>query len=412
MLALLLVNALCSTELEPIPVPKGLSNIDACAVCKNVISGIIELLYDPLIESEFYDLALKQCDSFSIDSAKSLCVTIVEDYIKKVISLIIADYSKADICAALRLCEESNDFEADYIIIPEGLENGIACSICKHLVTAISKVISSTQSQTEITEQAKKLCSKFPKIGRDFCNSIVGKYLPKLITWVNDKLSTTEICSKLKLCQSNDDNDDAYLELYLEMDENDYVTDIELPLGLSNADNCAICKKAVGFVSAAMKNSLVQAVVKAAATSACGAISSGVGAGLCRTIVGSCVGPIMTWLGQKLSQSKICSKLGYCKGNSIDEGDDEIAYVEIPDGLDNASACVICKNVVNGMKTIVDVSSKAESVKKIVSELCTKIPVIGKGICTSMVGNYFTPIYNMILSGMSSINICQKIGLC
>ncbi|KAH0788307.1 hypothetical protein GPJ56_007781 [Histomonas meleagridis] len=105
------------------------------------------------------------------------------------------------------------------------------------------------------------------------------------------------------------------------MDENDYVTDIELPLGLSNADNCAICKKAVGFVSAAMKNSLVQAVAKAAA---CGAISSGVGAGLCRTIVGSCVGPIITWLGQQLSQSKICSKLGYCKGNSIDEGDDEL----------------------------------------------------------------------------------------
>ncbi|KAH0787570.1 surfactant B protein [Histomonas meleagridis] len=305
------------------------------------------------------------------------------------------------------------------IEIPQGLENGIGCSICKHLVSGIASVLVSTTSQSKVQEYGEKICARFPSIGRTLCNKIV-EYIPNIMNYLSTGLTNLEVCTKLNICSSNDvDNDDAYLELYLEMEEDDYVTEIELPLGLSNADNCAICKKAVGFVSAAMGNSLVQSIVKAAATAACGLISGGVGAALCKTIVSVSVGPIMSWLSSKLSSSSICTKLGYCKSNSIDfldfdveEEEDEIYYIPIPEGLDNGVACSVCTTIVSGISTIMKDTSVTSQIASLAANLCSKVPTIAQSICRTIVNNYLPKIISWLGSGLSSSGVCSKLGLC
>ncbi|KAH0794058.1 surfactant B protein [Histomonas meleagridis] len=417
MFALLLINTL--SYIEPIEIPEGLSNADACSICKTVVGGITSFMGSSQVQSVIKQLALGLCNKFS-GSGNALCKTIVNK-LPTIISYASKGLSKANICNKLGLCKSNDDDEIEYIEVPEGLENGIGCSICKHLASTVAQILTETEAESKVLEQAQKLCAKFPKIGREFCNSIVSKYIPKIMEYIISGLTSSEVCNKLKLCSSNDDeNDDAYLELYLEMDEDDYVTEIELPLGLSNADNCAICKKAVGFVSAAMKNSIVQAIVKAAATAACGAITSGVGAALCKTIVGASVGPIMTWLGQKLSQSKICSKLGYCKGNDVEEldfeveeeDDDELIYIEIPEGLDNASACSICKTVVSGVVSIMKNTKVTSQIAKLAANLCNKVPTLAQGICKQLVGSALPSLIKWIGNGLSNLNVCKKVHLC
>ncbi|KAH0789611.1 surfactant B protein [Histomonas meleagridis] len=423
MFALLLISAL--GYIEPIEIPEGLSNADGCSVCKTVIAGITDIMDNTKVQSAIAQLASELCKKFKNDAAQNLCKTIVGEYLPKVISYISKGISKANICGKLGLCK-GNDLdlydedEIEYIEIPEGLENGIACSVCKHLVAAVAKILANTKVQSKVSSEAKKICDKLPKAGRDFCNSLISKYLPKIMNWLSQKVAASTICNKLKSCNSNDFDDDAYLQLYLEMDDDDYVTEIELPLGLTNADNCAICKKAVGFVSAAMKNSIVQAIVKAAATAACGAITSGVGAALCKTIVKVSVGPIMTWLGQKLSQSKICSKLGYCKGNDVEEldfeieeeDDDELIYIEIPEGLDNASACSVCKTVVSGVVSIMKNTKVTSQIAKAAAKLCNKVPAIAQGICKQLVGSALPSLIKWIGNGLSNLNVCKKVHLC
>ncbi|KAH0790578.1 surfactant B protein [Histomonas meleagridis] len=318
MFALLFVSALCDSEIELMEISEGLENIDSCAICKNVITGIVYVLETSHIQSDIKQLVSElTCDKFSVEIARSICNGIVNNLLPDIISLITKGIQKADICNKIKFCNSNNELyeedEIEYVEIPEGLENGIACSICKHLVSAVSKILINTQVQTKVTEQAQKLCAKFPKIGRDYCNKLVSTSLSKLMDWLNEKLTSSEICNKLKSCKSNDEaNDDAYLELYLEMDEDDYVTEIELPFGLSNSDSCAICKEAVDFVSHAMGNSIIQAIVKTIASAACELILDETGSKLCKTIIELSVGPIMSWLGNKSSQSEICTKLGHC----------------------------------------------------------------------------------------------------
>ncbi|KAH0803134.1 prosaposin isoform X1 [Histomonas meleagridis] len=420
MFALLLINTL--SYIDAVEIPEGLSNADACSICKTVVGGIAGFIGASPVQSVIKQLALGLCGKFS-GSGNTLCKNIVNK-LPTILSYLSKGLSKANVCSRINVCksnDEEDDDEIEYIEIPEGLENGIACSICKHLVNAVAKVLSSSSVQSKATEAAQKLCQKLPKIGRNFCDKLVSKYLGKIMTWLGQKVGASTICNKLKSCSGNDvDSDDAYLELYLEMDDDDYVTEIELPLGLSNADNCAICKKAVGFVSAAMGNSIVQAVVKAAATAACGLISGGVGAALCKTIVKVSVGPIMSWLSQKLSQSKICSKLGYCKGNDIEEldfeveeeDDDEIIFIPIPEGLDNGVACDVCKTVVGGIVTILKDTSITSQVAAQAAKLCNKVPAAAQGICSTIVNNYLPKVISWLASGLSKLNVCGKLNLC
>ncbi|KAH0785025.1 surfactant B protein [Histomonas meleagridis] len=417
MFALLLINTL--SYIDAVEIPEGLSNADACSICKTVVGGIAGFMGSSPVQSIIKQLALGLCGKFS-GSGNTLCKNIVNK-LPTILSYLSKGLSKANVCSRINVCK-SNDEEEDeieYIEIPEGLENGISCSICKHLASSVAKILSLGESR--IIELAQSLCAKLPKIGRDYCNSLVSKYLRKIIDYLVSGLTTSEVCVKLGSCSSNDDeNDDAYLQLYLEMDDDDYVTEIELPLGLSNADNCGICKSAVGFVSAAMGNSIVQAVVKAAATAACGFISGGVGAALCKTIVKVSVGPIMSWLSQKLSQSKICSKLGYCRGNDIEEldfdieeeDDDEIIFIPIPEGLDNSVACDVCKTVVGGIVTILKDTSITSQVAAQAAKLCNKVPAAGQGICSSIVNKYLPKVISWLADGLSKLNVCGKLNLC
>ncbi|KAH0789186.1 surfactant B protein [Histomonas meleagridis] len=420
MFALLLINTL--SYIDAVEIPEGLSNADACSICKTVVGGIAGFIGASPVQSVIKQLALGLCGKFS-GSGNTLCKNIVNK-LPTILSYLSKGLSKANVCSRINVCksnDEEEDDEIEYIEIPEGLENGIACSICKHLVNAVAKVLSSSSVQSKATEAAQKLCQKLPKIGRNFCDKLVSKYLGKIMTWLGQKVGASTICNKLKSCSGNDvDCDDAYLELYLEMDDDDFVTEIELPLGLSNADNCAICKKAVGFVSAAMGNSIVQAIVKAAATAACGLISGGVGAALCKTIVKVSVGPIMNWVSQKLSQSKICSKLGYCRGNDIEEldfeveeeDDDDLIYIEIPEGLDNASVCSVCKTVINGIVSIMKNTKVTSQIAQLAANLCSKVPALLQGVCKQLVGSALPSIIKWLGNGLSSLNVCKKLHLC
>ncbi|KAH0789013.1 Saposin-like type B, region 1 family protein [Histomonas meleagridis] len=423
MFALLLACNLCYEDVKPIEVPAGLTNTDACAVCTTVISGITNIMDNTKIQTAIAQLAAEICKKFKNNAAQNLCKTIIAEYLPKVISWVSKGISQANICNKLGLCTSNDeDDELVYINIPEGLENGIGCSICKHLISGIVSIIKSTTVESKIMEQAEKICARFPKIGRDFCDKIV-QYIPTVINYIAEGLNNAEICVKINICTSNDNNDDAYLQLYLEMDDDDYITEMELPLGLSNADNCAICQKAVGFISKAMGNSLIQKVVSSAATAACGVISSGVGVALCKAIVGAAVGPIMSWLGQKLSKSAICTKLKYCSGNNRphrydydieedEDDDDEIIFIEIPSGIDNGTACTVCKTVINGIVTIMKDTSVTSQIAALAANLCTKLPASVQSICSTIINNYLTKVISWLGSGLSSLDVCGKLNLC
>ncbi|KAH0803580.1 surfactant B protein [Histomonas meleagridis] len=424
MFALFLASILCYEEIEPIEIPEGLSNSDACAVCKTVISGITDILDNTKVQTAVTQLASELCKKFSLTAAQNLCKTIIGEYLPKVLSFIAEGVNKLNICTKLGLCK-SNDAieeyeEIEYIAIPEGLENGIACSICQHLVKGISNIIASTTAQTKVTELAQKICARFPTIGRNFCNKLVTKYVPKLMTWISQGITKLDICTKIKICKSNDFDEDAYLQLYLEMDDDEEIEEMELPEGLDNFNACNICKGIVNVISSLLKNSLVQSAISSAATAACTSLTSGVGLVFCKGVVKVFLKPILNWLGNKLASSSVCTKIKICKSNADEEfyldffedDDEEIEYIAIPEGLENGIACSICQHLVKGISSIIASTTAQTKVTELAQKICARFPTIGRNFCNKLVTKYVPKLMTWISQGITKLDICTKIKIC
>ncbi|KAH0791445.1 surfactant B protein [Histomonas meleagridis] len=96
--------------------------------------------------------------------------------------------------------EEEDDDEIIFIPIPEGLDNGVACDVCKTVVGGIVTILKDTSITSQVAAQAAKLCNKVPAAAQGICSTIVNNYLPKVISWLASGLSKLNVCGKLNLC--------------------------------------------------------------------------------------------------------------------------------------------------------------------------------------------------------------------
>ncbi|KAH0788979.1 saposin A [Histomonas meleagridis] len=277
-----------------------------------------------------------------------------------------------------------------YLEIPEGLKNGIACSICKHLVTVISNIIKTKIKPIQVQEEAQKLCSKFLKIGRDFCNNIITKYLTKITELIQQKVSISNVCDKLKLCVSNSDDDDSYLELYLDMDDNDFVSDFELPMSLSNADTCSICAKTVGFVTQFSRNHRTCESIKPYVIAYCNKLTPQLHATLCKTIVFTSLGGILRLFAQSgftKSSKQICDTLKLCNAN---------------EPVSNHGGSDMCISIVGIIRSAYENELMLEA-----EDICEMCPA--KQYCYRIF-EYINYIYNLFDQGQDSGDICRSFG--
>ncbi|KAH0793570.1 hypothetical protein GPJ56_002617 [Histomonas meleagridis] len=104
-------------------------------------------------------------------------------------------------------------------------------------------------------------------------------------------------------------------------DDNDYVTEIELHARVLQTLTTAPSARGLSDLSAAaMKNSIVEAVVRAAATAACGAITVVLAQLSRKTIVEVSVGPNHDDVraGKLLTIKDLLQTRLYCKGNDVE----------------------------------------------------------------------------------------------
>ncbi|KAH0793125.1 proactivator polypeptide-like [Histomonas meleagridis] len=303
-----------------------------------------------------------------------------------------------------------SDNEPVYLEIPEGLENGIGCSICKHFVFGIESILTNTTIQSKIIEYGKKVCSRFPSIGRRFCNQII-EYIPNIMEYLSEGLTNSEICAKLKICNSNDvNNDDSYLELYLEMEDSDYITEFELPLGISNDDLCEYCKWATGYThSLSMSNSLN----KNTAIASCSALSGNAGL-VCKSIISTSYGMIQNSIATSFNPASLCIKIGFCRVLSSNDFDAETNSIQIPTGL-KETYCSTCRSVVSSIRNMISGTIVQARIPLLPTKICSMLhqkSIKQRQVCRSIVKRDIAKIIQYHNNGLSISKICSNLGYC
>jgi acyloxyacyl hydrolase len=75
-----------------------------------------------------------------------------------------------------------------------------ACAVCSPLIGLMVQL--ADVNNVTVTELMGDICSYFPAPINSYCDSVVKKYGPAVLQYLDDKLSPDEVCYKLSLCSN------------------------------------------------------------------------------------------------------------------------------------------------------------------------------------------------------------------
>ncbi|KAH0796074.1 surfactant B protein [Histomonas meleagridis] len=434
MFAFFFIQALSYYEIPEIEIPAGISNADACSVCKTVVSAVQSALKNSKVQSYVKSAALSACSKLSNSVLKTLCNTIVNNFLTTIMNFASSGLAKASICQRIKLCssndgeeyevEEENSIatcamclaqqiaiygpqrgpfyalkncpsicaknsnDEEYEEIEEGMENSaLTCAAC---IAAQIALYGNIAGPIRAVTVCKKQCSTN---GVDEDNGIIMTWASCLYKYKFQGVKAIETCKKL-LGNSNEE--------VATIDE-----------GLANsAVACAACVAA----QVALKGAVLGAAT---------------GAILCRNVCFNSnseeeevtdINTLDEMIDFMKCYAEMVKKYGpvagvyyanaVCRHNVLSKNDEEIEPIEIPEGISNFVACTFCQTIVNGVKSILSNTSVQSEISNLAAQLCTKVPSLVQGICTTIVSQYLPKVISYISQGMSASAICAKIGLC
>ncbi|KAH0793569.1 surfactant B protein [Histomonas meleagridis] len=310
MFALLLVNILSCADLQPIEIPIGISNDDACAVCKTVISSIDITLINNNGQLPYDDMVNKICN-FKVDSSQKLCLAIIEKSLAQILTAIVKGFSKEKICTLLDICQASNSIGEEVEIPNINLNR---CNLCMNIIPLLEPLFQSSGLVIIVsTSLAHRQCDKFDKMEpRDWyvqsCRRFVNKYFEQMAASIAMGLSPSVVCSKINECDSS--NGLEQTQNVTEQEEKELVF-VKVPQGLDASSGCSVCKSIVEGVSSIRNKSKVEAQVVSLSSNFCYKLPKTANE-MCKAIVSNLIVKLIKWIDNGTSNEQICLNLHLC----------------------------------------------------------------------------------------------------
>jgi len=345
------------------------SNGIGCDFCVGIVNMIEEFLAKQSTEEEIIALVDKLCD-LTVEPIKSICDTIVADYIPQIITWINQGITNLKICNKLGFCEDVN--------ASLRRANGISCTMCQTIVAQVEKIMVDTKVESEIIALVEKLCDKFPSPYSTLCNSLVEQYVPVIMQWLEQGLEHLEICQKLGFCTNNS-----------------VIRNV-------NGISCTMCQTIVAQVEKIMVDTKVESEIIALIEKLCEKFPSPYST-LCNSLVEQYVPVIMEWLEQGLEHIEICQKLGFCTT-------EQVLLARKPLSEANGVTCDVCKQFIQwAEEKLEDITVPA--LWKLVSVECPKVPYL-KYVCALITEDNIKTLVDLLVSKATPEKACTFIKIC
>lgn len=80
------------------------------------------------------------------------------------------------------------------------LKLDVDCELCEFAVNYIEGMLQDQKTIDQITLEVEKLCQYVEPEVVDICNAIVDEHVPQIVTYINEKLTTTDVCKLIGIC--------------------------------------------------------------------------------------------------------------------------------------------------------------------------------------------------------------------
>ncbi|CAG4983570.1 unnamed protein product [Parnassius apollo] len=273
-------------------------------------------------------------------------------------------------------------------------DNDGICKICTDMVKQARDQLQSNETQEELKEVFEGSCKLIPiKIVRKECIALADDFVPELVETLASQMNPQAVCSVAGLC--NNARIDALLE--------DYNKKLELRSGCNN------CRRTVGVVRKRFDATTYEDFL-VGLLQVCGRMSSL--SDSCSMLTFKYYENILAAIKKDLTPHSICHLSGQCamRYHSHDDYDFPDTKLENLKATDDVP-CEFCEQVVNHLRDVLVANTTESEFHRVLIGLCKQTGSF-KSECLSIVEQYYSVIYNFLVSELKGDEICTLMGIC
>ena len=396
--------------------------VSGCDVCQFFVKEIETEVTK--YEGQITDAFKKQVCGKLPAALNSPCSKFVDAYGAQAIKYLLNEFDRVNVCQKLRLCQSSewikNIIEADeafaiyQMMQQQAVQLDVSetpyCGICQFVIANLEQFVN--QSESQIEQEALKLCKLLPDQYVQLCDTVALMYLPNIIEQLLKQEPPKVACCQLTLCS------DSCGSKAIEPKKQEKVAPKPAE---ANDGNCALCTYVVATVEQYLANNQTEQQIIAEVNQLCGKLPSQF-AQACVNLADQYIPYIIYYIEAQYPADKVCKLIGMCSAstNANMKAFAQLVITQLPSQevavkAKDQNLCQVCTLAMTILQQYLNSNSTDAQIKQALENLCSQLPSQYSSMCTVLVDTYEPTLLSMIREYIAShqlSEICHRIGVC
>lgn len=291
-------------------------------------------------------------------------------------------------------------------------DNSDVCQICKDMVKQARDQLESNETQELLKEVFEGSCKLIPlkEVSKECCK-IADNFIPELIEALASQMNPQVVCSVAGLCNSARIQKLLAKQKASGTEQIEYISTAATTTTASPAildcDSCyVVAQLALNNFQDAEKDEIIERMIEICGRA--GSFSDG-----CAALVITHFQTLYSTMNEEFKPNRFCHVAGVCSEKyHVHEDRIKISATQLmsrPRGDD--VACDLCVQLVKHLRDILIANTTQTEFKQVLLGLCGQMKEF-KEECKQIVEEYYTIIYNFLLTELDGSTVCSEIGLC
>ncbi|KYQ89751.1 saposin B domain-containing protein [Tieghemostelium lacteum] len=272
--------------------------------------------------------------------------------------------------------------------------SNLECELCGFVVSYVEGYVSNNASEATIIQEAEKICTFVPGDLQSTCDTLVQSYLPEIISFLSNKVSSSVICQKIGMCSNK-----------------------TATKTVGGAVECSLCEFLVSTIEKYLSGNATETQIIQFLDNDC-KIFGGL-ANTCQSLVNQWAPTIIAKLLNNEPPATVCQQIKLCTSSSFankskkDKESQVLCLLKQLAKEEDAISCTVCEFIFKEVETFVEQNQTESEIIAAVAQECNilVVPTFVQ-ICQSIVDQYAPQIIQYVLNQETPQSACTLLGLC
>uniref|UniRef100_A0A182KDI5 Saposin n=1 Tax=Anopheles christyi TaxID=43041 RepID=A0A182KDI5_9DIPT len=296
------------------------------------------------------------------------------------------------------------------------VDNDEICNICLDMVKQARDQLESNETQADLKAVFEGSCNLIPiKFVKGECRKLADNFVPELVEALASQMNPNVVCSVAGLCNNAViDKMLAEMQIIKSQPETQGLGESHPAVAFDNPFSCNECHMIASLIERRFRSTDRDSVLEGFLR-ICGNMSSYTDA--CSNLVLTYFGEMYDYLVRHFKEEEVCHLSGVCTAqfhqheNMDQVGVRAMGDVRVlPMGGDDVP-CKLCEQLVDHLRDVLIANTTELEFKQVLQGLCKQTKSFADE-CNSLVEQYYSEIYEMLVSNLNSNDACFMIGVC